>query len=376
MENLKSMINALNTDTEKEETLTLYLNNSIKENSPHTFYILTNLQSVWTDISTTRITKIIRTILDSLLKYNRKDILNSLIEWAEKNEKKLLRLELESKRIFFMYKNKEYKDVLENINKLAKEMKKMDDKHNLIMLFIYESKTYYELKNLQRAKASLTSARALAVSSYCPTGLQAQIDLLSGIYGCDERNYNPAFSYFLESLENFTVVKWKEEATLVARYIILNRIISKRWNDSTIFTNKNIINYLSDPSIKILLQILDCCKNRDLNSFDLVMQKNDIHDSFIKKHLSKLYDILLESNISKIVEPYSNIKIISISEQLGINPNMIEERLRKMILDKEIEGILDHKRGSLILFNKKKENKTNELCYKQLNLLIEHFHKE
>jgi len=64
--------------------------------------------------------------------------------------------------------------------------RKLDDKLLMCELSLVESKIFQALKNIPRAKASLTAARANANSIYCPPLLQAEIDLQSGQIFCEE----------------------------------------------------------------------------------------------------------------------------------------------------------------------------------------------
>ena len=60
----------------------------------------------------------------------------------------------------------------------------------------------------------------------------------------------------------------------------------------------------------------------------------------------------------KIIEPYSHIKIEFIASRLQLDKGLIEDKLRMMILDKIINGILDHKTQCLILFEDVNEKET------------------
>ena len=57
---------------------------------------------------------------------------------------------------------------LEIIESITKEVRKADDKHMLLEIYLTESKLNFGLENVSRAKASLTAARACANSIYCP----------------------------------------------------------------------------------------------------------------------------------------------------------------------------------------------------------------
>lgn len=336
------------------------------------------LKGLWEGITTSRITKITKQVFemlpcspssfDSVLQ-----LIEGLIAWADAENKKMLRLDLECKKIYALLRTGRYAETLSQTGPVIQELKKYDDKINLITLYVYESKAYYEVKDVSRSKSCLTSARVLAVSAYCPPQLQAQIDLLSGIYICDERNYGVASSYFIEALEGFTLDKAHAEACLTLRYLILSKIIGKRWDEiGVVMKNKNALRHLNDEMVRILFKISDACSSRDLKAYSNILLQHSEQiraDSFICAHLQYLYDILLDSNIIKISEPYSIVRIAFIAGVLDFEVDVVEKKLRKMILDGTIDGILDHVNQCLVLHEKKTANNFVNECIQQIDAL-------
>lgn len=337
-----------------------------------------DMKNIWEGITTPRITKIIKKLFE-MFPYSSDDfedilgLLDALTKWAESENKKMLKLDLECKRIYALLQTGKYSETLSQIGPIIQELKKYDDKINLITLYVYESKAFYEVKNISKSKSCLTSARVLAVSAYCPPQLQAQIDLLSGIYICDERNYGVAPSYFIEAFEGFTLDKMYVEACISLRYLVLSKIIAKKWDETNVLMkNKNVLRHLDDEMIKILFKVGEVCSNRDLKSYnDLLLAHSERiqQDSFICAHLQYLYDILLDSNIIKIIEPYSVVKIEFIAESLGFDADVIENKLRKIILDKTINGILDHVNNCLIIHEERVVNDFVGECVRQIEAL-------
>ena len=105
-------------------------------------------------------------------------------------------------------------------------MKCLDDKNLLIEIQIIESRVYYEIHNVARAKGSLTGARAAANATYCPPLLQAEIDQLGGMLCAEERDFKTAFSYFYEAFETYQINEgYETHATGCLKNMILCKIM-------------------------------------------------------------------------------------------------------------------------------------------------------
>lgn len=340
--------------------------------------LLTTLETHWKDLSVARLTKIIKMVFEIITIdignfEELRMFLKKLIEWSE--YRKMLKLDLECKLINVYLAVGKFTECLDKIMVVLKELKKYDDKNNLISLYVCESKAYYELMDFSKAKSSLTSARALAVSSACRPQLQAQIDMLNGMYLSDEKSFDTAISYFIESLEGFLQDKIIFDAKIALRYIVLNKILLGKYEDIPAFLSLKIVkNIKEDQIVDLLCEVANTCKKRDLKAYNKLLTTNSIildTDLYIKRHLMYLYNILLDKNILKIIEPYSHIKVNFISSKLHLSEDLIESKLRKMILDKKITGILDHDTQCLILLESEKTLADNGL--KGLRLLEEFF---
>lgn len=338
------------------------------ENYEETLHVLTSLQDNWKDLSIARLTKIIKNILNrcNINHENYQGILLLLKGLIQKYEtKNMLKHDLQCRLIYAYIVGGMYKESLDLIKEITDVLKKFDDKVNMIKIFIYESQVYYYLKNIEMAKSSLTTARSMAVSVACPQELQAQIDLLNGVFLIDDGCFDSAVGYFVESIEGFLMNNHFEEAKQPLRYLILCKILSRKFDEiKGIFKSKYIIklveNTNSDEVVDILKKIAEVSKNRDIISYKNILNKHKIleNDIFINKHLFYYYNELFSQNILKIIEPYSHIKIEFIASKLQLDKMLIEDKLRMMILDKTINGILDHKTQCLILFEDENEKET------------------
>ena len=65
---------------------------------------------------------------------------------------------------------------------------------------------------------------------------------------------------------------------------------------------------------------------------------------------------MIEQNLIKIIQPYSVVEIDFISKTIGLGYEDILIKLRQMILDKKISGILDQGKGCLIIYDGPQSN--------------------
>ena len=73
-------------------------------------------------------------------------------------------------------------------------------------------------------------------------------------------------------------------------------------------------------------------------------------DPIISAHLNSLYDMLLQENICRIIEPYSCVEISHVAELIEMPLPVVEKKLSQMILDGKFQGILDQGKGQLIVY--------------------------
>jgi len=106
--------------------------------------------------------------------------------------------------------------------------------------------------------------------------------------------------------------------------------------------------------MEAMRQVAKAYKERSLQEFDSVLQKfpNELlGDALVSKHLSDLQATLLESNLLRIIEPYSRVEISRVAELINLPLARVETKLAQMILDKKLQGILDHGEGILVVFD-------------------------
>lgn len=82
-------------------------------------------------------------------------------------------------------------------------------------------------------------------------------------------------------------------------------------------------------------------------------------DLLIKHHLDLLYDRILETNLARIIEPFSCVEIARVAELIALPRPKVEKKLAQMILDKKLRGVLAQGEGMLILHAETDEDPTH-----------------
>jgi len=301
--------------------------------------------------------KIVRTLIDQLSKIPntlplQMQLCRDSIAWCKAEKRSFLRQRIESRLASLMLESKMYTEALALLEELLREVKKLDDKPLLVEISLVESATHYALRNLAKAKASLTSARTAANAIYCPPLLQAQIDVNAGCLHADENDFKTAFSYFYEALENFDSISHARGMDCL-KYMLLCKIMMNAPDDVTSIINGKPGMRHQGAGLEAMRAIAAAHKERSLHDFEaaLAAHKEQLgKDPIISNHLTALYDMLLAENICRIIEPYSVVETAHIASVMKLPLDKVEQKLSQMILDRKFRGILDAGAGCLVVY--------------------------
>ena len=331
------------------------------------------------------------------------EICQNIIDCCRTEKRTFLRQRVEAKLASIWVDEKDFGAALIIVDNLLPELKKLDDKQLLVEIHLLESKVHFGLRNTPKSKAALTASRTCANSIYVSPSLQATIDNMSGVLHCEEGDYDTAHSYFLEAFEQLDQLNDTERAVPCLKYMMLCRILDsldKALNlsakggvgkflilllfiDQLSYSSNGINKYFisltkitgaksskadvdisgmisSRQGIKYAGQDIDAmsaiaaaASSRSLKEFEEVLVK--YHDELqadllIKHHLHILQEQLLESNLIRIIEPYSCVEISHIAKLMEMEIPSVEKKISQMILDGKFQGILDQGKGHLIVY--------------------------
>lgn len=333
-----------------------------------------------------KIAKVLKTLIDDIgLIPDSLDtqiaVCQDSIEFATREKRIFLKHSLSIRLATLYYEKTHYHDSLELINDLLREFKKLDDKSSLLDVYLLECKVYHKLRNLAKSKAALTSARTSANSIYCPTLTMAELDLMSGILHCEDKDYKTAFSYFYESFEAFHNQNGSansDKACQVLKYMLLSKIMLNLIDEvKTILNAKYTKESYQSRGIDAMKAVAEAYNNRSLLEFNTALknyQKELMGDELIRSHFNALYDTLLESNLCKIIEPFECVEVSHISKIIGLDDQQVEGKLSQMILDKVFYGVLDQGNGWLYIYETPQQDATYDSSLEligQLNGVVE-----
>ncbi|XP_063901670.1 26S proteasome non-ATPase regulatory subunit 11A-like isoform X2 [Zophobas morio] len=284
------------------------------------------------------------------------DLCKDCVEWCQKEKRSFLRQSVECRLIALYLENKSYTEALGLINKITKELKKLDDKALLAEVHLLESKAYHSLSNLTKSRSALTSARTAANAIYCPPRLQGALDLQSGILNAEEKDFKTAYSYFYETFECYDSSGEAELATTPLKYMLLSKIMLNLPEDVESIINNKICSKYAGKHMEAMKAVASSLRDRSLDKFKSVLAEypNELsEDPIIVSHLTDLYETMFEQNLFRIIEPFSRVEIAHISALINIPVTVVEEKLSKMILDQKFAGVLDQRAGCLIVYDSK-----------------------
>jgi 26S proteasome regulatory subunit N6 len=289
------------------------------------------------------------------------EILTDAINWCKEEKRTFLKQRIETRLAQCLMELKRFLPTLKLLERLIREVKKFDDKLLMVEIYLIESKTHLLLQNTAKAKGALTSARAAAVSVYCPPLLQAQIDTMAGVLCAEEGDFKTAFSYFYEAFEGYNTVNDAPKAVKRLKYMLMAKIMTKNPEDVyNIIRGKSGVKY-AGREVESMRVVADAYKARSIEDFEKAyvdFKAELVEDEVVSRHLGDLKEHLVEQNLIRLIEPFSRVELAHIARLIRLPLSEVEPKLSEMILDHKLNGILDQGTGVLIVFDETQPDDT------------------
>ena len=297
----------------------------------------------------------------------RKDLLNDIVKvceeitnFCDKTNNISMKSKIQTRLAEVYYINQHYAKALEICNKVIFDLKRYEDNLGLIQLLLLESKIHYATNGISKSKATLTSVKTLITKVYVEPKLQANIDMHAGILAAHEKDFNLAYSYFYEAFDAYNIPnqKKKNKALRAFQLMILSKIVGDHLEEvNNIVLSKQGKDYYG-KEVEALRSIETAIREKSIKLLKENIEKNKEYfsDPVIRYHIDNLNNDLLEKNLIKIIKPYSVVEIDFVAKNIGLSYDIVLNKLRQMILDKKINGILDQGNGSLIIYEPETSN--------------------
>eukprot|EP00608_Synchroma_pusillum_P008248 CAMPEP_0198423428 /NCGR_PEP_ID=MMETSP1452-20131203/3110_1 /TAXON_ID=1181717 /ORGANISM="Synchroma pusillum, Strain CCMP3072" /LENGTH=492 /DNA_ID=CAMNT_0044143731 /DNA_START=3 /DNA_END=1481 /DNA_ORIENTATION=+ len=276
---------------------------------------------------------------------------HEVVAWCKREKRTFLRQRIESKLSALLLRQGNLLEAQLLISRLLRDLKKLDDKQMLVEGHLTEARIHHALANIAKSKAALTAARTAANAVYVTPLTQAELDEMSGVLHCEEEDYNTAHSYFLEAFEAFDRANDTRAVTCLT-YMMLCKVLQGAADEvPAIMAGKWGLKYTGER-VTAMAAVAAAARKRSLSEFEDSTREHAgllQADTLIRHHLDLLYDAMLESNLLKIVEPFSCVEISRVAELISLPVDRVERKLSQMILDGTFSGILDQGRGHLVV---------------------------
>ncbi|XP_078441941.1 non-ATPase subunit 9 [Wolffia australiana] len=319
--------------------------------------LLTQLRPFFSVIPKAKTAKIVRSVIDSVAKIPGTTALQislcrEMVQWTRSERRTFLRQRVEARLAALLMESGDFPEALTLLASLVKEVRRLDDKLLLVDIELLESKLQLSLRNVPKAKAALTAARTAANAIYVPPAQQGSIDLQSGILHAEEKDYKTAYSYFFEAFEALHALG-DPRAVLGLKYMLLCKIMVGQADDvAGLIATKAGLLYVGEE-VDAMKAVAEAHSKRSVRALEAAVEqfKGQLEgDPIVHRHLSGLYEALLEHNLCKLIEPFSRVEIAHVAEMIGLPLAQVETKLSQLILDKKFAGTLDQGAGCLVLF--------------------------
>ncbi|KAL7679444.1 putative proteasome component (PCI) domain, tetratricopeptide-like helical domain superfamily [Plasmopara halstedii] len=143
------------------------------------------------------------------------------------------------------------------------------------------------------------------------------------------------------------------------KYLVLANMLSE--SQVNVFDSQEAKPYENDKEIVAMTKLTDAFLHDEIKTFEQVLTQNQeaiMDDPFIKHYIDSLLRTIRSKVLLKIVKPYRTMDTQYIARELnGISLSEVESLLSALVLDKKIEARIDQVNHTLVLLNRKPEEK-------------------
>jgi COP9 signalosome complex subunit 2 len=143
------------------------------------------------------------------------------------------------------------------------------------------------------------------------------------------------------------------------KYLVLANMLSE--SQVNVFDSQEAKPYEKDKEIVAMTKLTEAFLHDQIKTFEQVLTRNQeaiMDDPFIKHYIDSLLRTIRSKVLLKIVKPYRTMDTQYIARELnGIPLCEVESLLSALVLDKKIEARIDQVQHTLVLLDRKPEEK-------------------
>lgn len=128
-----------------------------------------------------------------------------------------------------------------------------------------------------------------------------------------------------------------------------------------VFDSQEAKPYENDKEIAAMTKLTDAFLHDEIKTFEKVLTRHEaaiMADPFIKHYIDRLLRTIRSKVLLKIVKPYRKMDTRYIARELnGIEISEVESLLSSLVLDQKIQARIDQVHHTLVLLDKKPEEK-------------------
>jgi hypothetical protein len=306
-------------------------------------------------------------------------------EWigrAAAEDRSVVRQRLQIQLFEVLLEQHKYTEATSTLSDLASELRKIDHKSHLVVVYLIESRAFRTLGDLNRAKASLTFARTNAAAVYVSLPLPGEHKLESGILFTAQKELWTASFYVSEASDNF-VSAGVRRAIDALKYWLLVRVLDSRPSETPamVANAAPVLAKSTGPEgnreVNALLEIARAAQAKSLDRLNAVLEsrKADIAaDDVVVAKATSLIDTLEEQHLLRIARPFSAAELTTLAEVIALLVRAVEERLVQMMLDQKLGASINQSAGVLNIFYEEADREllTESIaCFQELDGVVD-----
>eukprot|EP00960_Hanusia_phi_P029193 747822-Hanusia_phi.AAC.6 len=348
--------------------------------------LMIDVRPFFNNIPKAKTAKIVRTLIDVMAKIPGSEgvqlqLCLDTIEWCKQEKRTFLRHRIQTRLASMYFETRDYTKALQLVDELLREVKKLDDKPLLVEVACFVCSDFFHSvltcapdPSGGEQDASPTEKPSQEQGGVDLCTYSSKLDILSSFVAGTNRypsrnsacrgkselvasmHRQETHGAFIRTTRQHILTSTKLWRLFIHRMIPSDEVTG-------LIDSKYALKNGSSKELEAMRAIAVAYKERSLAKLidTQEMYTEELkEDPVTKFHLDSLYNTLLEQNLSRLIEPFSQVQIAHVADLIKLPVETVETTLSQMILDKKFNGILDQGSGALIAYEDLPDNATLE----------------